>query len=54
MTLLEYIGKYFDGNQSRFAEAQGVKKQQVTQWLAKGFIVVGDTMYSPRRGLEKT
>lgn len=54
MTLHEYIDRHFDGNQTAFANAQGVKKQQVTQWLAKGFIVVDDTLYSPRRVLEKT
>jgi len=51
MTIRKYIDKYFDGNQSAFAAAQGVKKQQVTQWIAKGFIVVDDVLYSPRREL---
>lgn len=35
----------------RFAESQGVAKQQVTQWIAKGFIVDEWTLYSPRRQL---
>ncbi len=54
MTLLKYIEKHFDGSQVEFANTQGIKKQQVTQWLAKGFIVIDDTLYSPRRVLSKT
>lgn len=53
MTLHDYIEKHYSGNQTAFATAQGVKKQQVTQWLAKGFIVTNNTLYSPRRALEK-
>lgn len=51
MTLREYISKHFGGNQSAFARAQGVQKAQVTQWLAKDFIVVNHKLYSHRRDL---
>ncbi len=40
-------------SQSDFADTQKVKKQQVTQWIDKGFIVVDDKLYSPRRILNK-
>ncbi|EHD21798.1 MULTISPECIES: hypothetical protein [Brenneria] len=53
MTLLAFIDKYFAGNQAEFARYLGVKPQQVTQWIDKGFIVVDDTLYSPRRKISK-
>ena len=51
MSLQEYINKHFGGNQAAFAKAQGVKPPQVTQWINKGFIVIDDVLYSPRRDL---
>ena len=53
MKLIEYIEKHYGGNQSAFADAVGVKPPQVTQWIKKGFIVVDDVLYSPRRELKK-
>lgn len=50
-SILEFIDLHFDGNQRAFAAAQGVKPQQVTQWLKKGFIVVDGELYSHRRKL---
>ena len=52
MELLEYIAVNFNGSQTAFAEKQGVKPPQVTQWIKKKFIVVGHALYSPRRELE--
>ena len=52
-TLNEYISNKSDNSQRAFADAQGVKPPQVTQWLNKGFIVVDDVLYSPRRELNK-
>jgi|Deesub1362B_J571_1020462.scaffolds.fasta_scaffold93414_1 hypothetical protein len=52
-SLAEYIDKYFNGNQRKFAEAQGVKPPQVTQWLNADFIVVDDVLYSQRRQLDQ-
>jgi DNA-binding transcriptional regulator YdaS (Cro superfamily) len=51
VTLIEYINERFCGSQRAFAESQGVMPPQVTQWLKKDFIVVNDTLYSPRREL---
>ena len=51
MTLTQYIKENFNGVQVEFAKAQGVKRQQVTQWIAKGFIVDCGVLYSPRREL---
>ncbi|AIA71399.1 hypothetical protein WCU81_02135 [Pectobacterium atrosepticum] len=51
MPLLDYIKKYYNGNQASFARLTGVQPAQVTQWLEKGFIVVDHTLYSPRRKL---
>lgn len=51
MLLLEYINKYYGGSQAAFARALGVKPQQVTQWIDKGFIVVDHKLYSHRRDL---
>jgi hypothetical protein len=53
MSLLEYINKHYGGNQAAFAKVQGVKPPQVTQWINKGFIVVDDVLYSPRRELSR-
>ena len=53
MTLSEYIATNFDGNQAAFARAQQVKPPQVSQWIAKGFIVIDHNLYSHRRDLIK-
>jgi|GEM_PF-1845165 len=52
--LIDFIEQNFDGNKAAFARAQGVKPQQVSQWLAKNFIVVDGEMYSHRRTLKVT
>ena len=52
MDLKEYIYQNYRNSQVAFARAQGVAKQQVSQWIAKGFIVVDGTLYSPRRVLK--
>jgi DNA-binding transcriptional regulator YiaG len=51
-TLLEFIAEKFGGNQSEFARAQGVSRQQVNEWLVKDFIVFDGQLYSPRRKLK--
>lgn len=51
VSLREYINLEHKGSQVKFAVANGVKKQQVTQWLNKEFIVVDEVLYSPRREL---
>jgi len=53
-TLLEFIGLHFDGKKSAFGRAQGVSRQQVREWVEKGFIVVVGQLYSPRRELKTT
>lgn len=35
MPLLDYIKKYYNGNQASFARLTGVQPAQVTQWLEK-------------------
>ncbi len=52
MELIKYIEEYYNGSQAEFAVAQGVKPQQVTQWINKGFVVFNHTLYSPRRDLQ--
>ncbi|MCV3264917.1 hypothetical protein OGZ01_30440 (plasmid) [Vibrio harveyi] len=51
MKLQQYIDLFYDGSNTDFAVAQGVKPQQVTQWKNNGFIVVEHVLYSPRREL---
>lgn len=51
MTLNKYITEHYNGSKVEFAKAQGVKVPQVYQWIAKGFIVEGGVLYSPRREL---
>lgn len=51
LPLDSYINKFFDGNQRKFAEKQGVLPPQVTQWLQKDMVVVGTKLYSFRREL---
>lgn len=51
LTLKQYIDEHHNGNQARFAAANNVKPPQVTQWIDKEFIVVGNELYSKRRDL---
>lgn len=54
LSLEGYIHKNYGvehGAQKQFAVVQGVAPQQVTQWLGKGMIVVGNNLYSFRREL---
>ena len=52
MKLSDYIDNHYGGNKAAFARANGVLAQQVTQWVNNDFIVVDDTLYSPRRELK--
>jgi hypothetical protein len=49
MPLKEFIDTHFGGNQAAFARLMEVNRQQVTKWLADGWVVVGDILYSPKR-----
>ncbi len=49
MLLIEYINRHFSGNKSEFARKMDVTPQQVTKWIADNWIVVGHTLYSPKR-----
>ncbi|HAT1642380.1 TPA: hypothetical protein I8Y18_003542 [Raoultella ornithinolytica] len=49
MPLLDYIIDNFGDNQSEFARRMGVSRQKVNGWIADGWIVVGATLYSPKR-----
>lgn len=51
MTLTTFIEKHFNGNKSAFARSQDVTPQQVTPWIREGWIVVENTLYSPKREL---
>ena len=53
MALTEYIDECFNGSQIAFANTQGVKPPQVTQWITKGYIVADNILYSPRRELKE-
>ena len=49
MPLLDFINKYYGGNQSAFARANNINnRQQVNRMIKKGYIVVDWTLYSPR------
>ena len=52
MTLTDYIGRHYGGNNAAFARANNVHPQQVTRWIRGKFIVIGNTMYSPRRDID--
>ncbi|NTY85554.1 hypothetical protein FCH33_02025 [Serratia fonticola] len=51
MKLETYISANYE-SQAAFAREAGVSPAQVTQWIAKGFIVIDGELYSPRRELE--
>ena len=53
MPLDEFIDENFEGSQSSFGRAQGVLRQQVTQWIKSEYIVVNNCLYSKRRELKK-
>ncbi len=50
-TLRDYIDVFYGGNNSEFARSQAVTRQQVNEWLGKDYIVMCDTLFSPRRVL---
>ncbi|MBA5234748.1 hypothetical protein H2Y56_21955 [Pectobacterium aroidearum] len=54
MPLIEYINKYFGGNQADFARHMSkggnlVRPQKVQDWINSGWIVVDDKLCSIRR-----
>ena len=51
-TLADHIKTEWGGSQAAFARAQNVKPPQVTQWITKGFVVIDQTLFSPRRDLK--
>ena len=52
MKLKKYIRlNYY--TQVEFAEYNGIRPQQVTEWITKDFIVIDNTLYSPRRQLKE-
>lgn len=50
MSLEQFIKENYE-SKADFARKQGVLPQQITDWVNKGFIVVGGKLYSPRREL---
>lgn len=52
ITLERFIFDKFNDSQIEFANAQGIKKQQVTKWIKDGFIVIENQLYSKRRDLD--
>lgn len=57
MPMISYaLPKYIKinyGSNAKFARAIDVSPQQVTNWIASGFIVVDDKLYSHRRDFPK-
>ena len=51
-SLADYITDHYEGNQSAFARSQGVKRQQITQWLKARLIVFDNGLYAKRRQLK--
>lgn len=51
MALIDYIQKYYAGNKSAFARANGVPPQRVNEWLNGDFVVIDGKLYSYRRDL---
>ncbi len=45
-----YIKIHFK-NKKEFAESQGVKPQQVTNWIRQEFIVIDHVIFSQRRAI---
>ena len=54
MKLVDYIDRHHGGNNAAFARSQNVMPQQITRWINQGFIVIGNTLYSPRRDIKQT
>lgn len=54
ITLKEYIAKVYHGSQADFARAEGIPRQQVTRWLAGGWVVDSEGQcYRPVRKLNR-
>ena len=52
MKLKDHIAANHGGVNAQFARSEGVRDQQITEWVNKDFIVAGGVMYSPRRVLK--
>ena len=48
LSVKDYINKHYS-SQAAFARHHGLSPQRITEWIASGFIFVGDDMYSHRR-----
>lgn len=51
-TLKDFIAKFYGSNVA-FSEANGVTKQQVSNWIRDNYIVVDSVLYSQRREIKK-
>lgn len=49
MVIIEYVNKYFGGNQAAFARSRKVKRQNVTEWINRKDIIVNDVRYIPSK-----
>ena len=54
MKLIKYIEKYYNGNQSEFARAEGVSRQHVQKWVSSDWQVIGNQLVSQKRILKKS
>jgi DNA-binding transcriptional regulator YdaS (Cro superfamily) len=51
-SLADYIAENYGGNQSAFARDQGVKRSQITQWLAGDYVIADGALYLKRRDIK--
>lgn len=47
----DFIFRYFGNNKSAFARHMSTTLAHVNTWIAKGFIVSGEKVYSPRKDI---
>lgn len=54
ISLEQHITENYDGNKAEFARANDVIPQQVTRWIKQDWLVIDNTLYSPKRELSST
>ncbi|WP_158785131.1 hypothetical protein [Pantoea sp. BAV 3049] len=53
MELRDYIARYYENNQSLFAEKMGVNRSKVNLWIKSGWVALNGKLYSSKRDLPK-
>jgi hypothetical protein len=51
MTLMEYITQHFNGDLHRYAQSEGVSREQIINWIDNEYHVIKGRLFMPVRHL---